>query len=78
MEKTRNSVYTGSFVANIRDGKGTLKEMNETYNGEFRKGKVTGNGEYFYENGDVYKGYFLDKFKEGKGTYVSAIDGSIY
>lgn len=27
---------------------------------------------------DVYKGGFIDKVKEGKGTYISSIDGSTY
>lgn len=27
---------------------------------------------------DYYKGSFVDKIKEGKGLYVSSVDGSTY
>ncbi len=30
----------------------------------------TGEGEYHYENGDIYKGNFVDKKREGKGTLI--------
>lgn len=41
-------------------------------------GRVTGFGEYLYENGDKYTGNFIDKLKDGKGVYTSAKDGSVY
>jgi hypothetical protein len=50
-------------VNNLREGKGKLTRGKSVYEGEFVKGKISGEGKYKYENGDVYEGMFLNNAK---------------
>jgi hypothetical protein len=48
-----------------------------TYRGDWSKNGKSGNGIYFYANGDSYEGQFLNDLMHGYGTYAEA-DGTTY
>lgn len=53
----------------MKNGHGfwTSFDGKETYSGEWKKGKVTGHGEYSIKNKSLYKGFFVDFIKHGHG-----------
>ena len=58
-------------------GKGTYIYGNgewegEKYVGEFKDGKIHGQGTYTWTSGDKYVGEFKDDKKHGQGTYTFA------
>jgi hypothetical protein len=48
---------------------GEIKLNNGRYVGEFADGKRSGQGTYFYENGDKYVGEWQEGQRTGKGTF---------
>jgi len=48
-----------------------------TYNGEWKKNKINGEGSLVYANGDKYIGKFVNNEKNGKGTFTWS-NGEIY
>ena len=71
--------YKGDFSNDMKHGYGILEffDNDETYEGEFNKGEITGKGIYIWNNGEKYEGTFLKGIKHGKGIYTWP-DGSIY
>ena len=71
-EISETEEYEGMFKNDKKDGKGTLffKKSNNHYTGDFRDGKMTGNCEFEWKNGDKYYGSIVDGVFEGKGKYM--------
>ena len=71
--------YKGDFSNDMKHGFGILEffENDETYEGEFDKGEITGKGTYIWNNGEKYEGTFVKGIKHGKGIYTWP-DGCIY
>ncbi|XP_053328215.1 alsin [Spea bombifrons] len=66
-------IYTGNFRNGLEDGYGeyiipnkTFKN-NDRYVGQWKEGKMCGHGTYWYANGEVYEGSFLDNMRHGHG-----------
>ena len=59
------------------NGFGRIETKTTTYKGNFKEGRMHGDGEYVWKDGGSYKGFFRDGFFEGIGerTYES---GAIY
>ncbi len=62
----------GEVVEHQRHGQGAMKfqpgSEKSHYVGSFVRGKITGQGQLKYINGEVYKGEFLDGVLCGHGT----------
>lgn len=70
---TRGQKYTGEFVHNHRQGKGTYYFIDGSiYSGDWADGVMQGQGEYRFPNGDVYRGAFKNGHRDGQGTYTFA------
>lgn len=72
------AVYEGSFKEDLRHGKGKLKFADNDpgirlrYEGEFDTDRMAGKGTLWYQNGDLYDGYFKDNTFHGQGTFQYA------
>ena len=65
------SKYQGEFLDNEFHGKGKYTWVNKKiYDGNWKKGKMNGNGKFTYPNGSFYEGEFVDGKKCGRGKYV--------
>ena len=45
------------------------KSIKDSYEGDFFDNNITGNGEYKWENGDIFIGDFINGKMHGKGLY---------
>ena len=68
---------------NCIDGKGTYmwtsgKLTGDKYLGQFKDGKMHGQGTYTYLNGDRYIGYFKNGEEHGDGFFKSTKQGTSY
>ena len=77
-EETNEYIYEGEFIDDLKNGKGKLiyKLLNEIYEGTFEKNIITGEGIYKWNNGEIYKGKFINGKMNG-GKYFWP-DGSYY
>jgi hypothetical protein len=66
----KNNTRSGSFFVEIQNGKGVIKFISCTYEGEIKDGKMEGKGVIRSENGHMYEGEFKANKLSGKGTYV--------
>uniref|UniRef100_A0A3P8SXH2 Alsin Rho guanine nucleotide exchange factor ALS2 n=1 Tax=Amphiprion percula TaxID=161767 RepID=A0A3P8SXH2_AMPPE len=70
-------IYTGNFKNGLEDGYGECmipnKVLNkpDTYQGQWREGKIHGFGKYKYASGEVYEGCFCDGQRHGYGMLSS-------
>lgn len=71
--------YEGFFHDDMKNGEGLLVYLStgDKYNGHFKDDKITGYGNYVWENGDSYIGDFVNGKMHGKGIY-KWLEGSIY
>lgn len=77
--------YSGSFLKNMRDGKGKLTIypdnplLEEIYEGEWLQNQKEGIGTYIYRKsiGAVYKGYWHSDKRHGRGR-LKFSSGAIY
>ncbi|XP_040913014.1 alsin-like isoform X2 [Toxotes jaculatrix] len=69
--------YTGKFKNGLEDGYGECiipnKVLNkpDSYQGQWREGKIHGFGKYKYASGEVYEGCFCDGQRHGYGMLSS-------
>ena len=70
-EKSKLEEYEGSFKNDKKDGHGKLLflKSNNTYIGEFKEGKMTGQCEFIWANNDRYIGSIINGVFEGQGKY---------
>ena len=63
--------YNGEFLGDLRHGHGRLEflENGDVYEGEFKRGEITGKGLYKWANKQQYEGDFVNGIKHGKGFY---------
>lgn len=61
----------------IRQGKGTYKDGDEKYTGEWENDCMQGNGTYAFATGDVYEGGFSKNAFDGMGRYTWK-NGAVY
>ena len=61
--------YIGYFKDSVIHGKGTMcnNEIEDKYEGEYVEGKKHGYGEYFWKNGDYWKGNWENDLYSGEG-----------
>ena len=64
--------YTGEFLEDLKHGKGRLELLKDgnIYEGEFKRGEMTGKGIYLWRNKQRYEGDFVNGIKHGKGIYI--------
>jgi V8-like Glu-specific endopeptidase len=73
---TNGIVYSGYFLNNKANGKGTATYANGTkYVGEWRNSKPHGQGTATLANGDKYVGEWRDGKRNGQGTFTFANEG---
>ncbi|MCQ2819494.1 MAG: hypothetical protein MJ252_19705 [archaeon] len=75
-----NEKYTGQWKNNLQDGigvhiwyepKGEQKYLRDRYAGEWRNGMRNGYGKFYYSNGSIYEGYWINNAKEGFGILTN-------
>ncbi|XP_072253374.1 alsin-like isoform X2 [Leuresthes tenuis] len=70
-------MYKGNFKNGLEDGYGECLMPNkilnkpDSYQGQWREGKIHGFGKYKYANGEVYEGCFCDGQRHGYGMLSS-------
>ena len=70
---TLNVAFAQCTTGNCYDGNGSyLFENGDRYNGQWKKGEMSGYGVYEFASGDVYKGAWIKGLMEGRGTYTYA------
>lgn len=63
------TTYTGQWNGTAPDGQGVQSWPDEgRYEGQFRSGRLEGNGKFIYPNGDVYTGPWLNGQPHGEGA----------
>ena len=57
---TSSIVYQGEWFNDLKHGKGKEENLKngETFEGEWKYGKLTGKGKMVYQTGDIYEGEF--------------------
>ena len=70
-EKTNDYIYEGDFCNNYKHGTGKIKYNNngDYYEGDFKKGAITGKGYYVWKNRHTYLGDFVAGKMHGNGLY---------
>jgi hypothetical protein len=68
-------IYNGQIKSGKPDGRGKITN-GDTYEGEWKNGKVNGFCTYISSSGDMYQGMYRDNDKHGRGLYIH--DGDIY
>ncbi|CAJ0968670.1 unnamed protein product [Ranitomeya imitator] len=70
-------IYTGDFRNGLEDGYGEyilpnkVLKKNDRYLGNWKDGKMCGQGTFWYANGEVYEGCFQDNNRHGHGLLRS-------
>lgn len=76
--ENKNFVYEGEVKNNVADGKGRcVYSDGREYIGEWKEGKMHGEGILSWPNGARYEGSFENDRRNGKGTAIQA-DGAKY
>jgi len=62
--------FSGNFDNNQFDGYGTYTwpDKKQSYEGNWKNGKMHGRGKLTFENGDFFQGEFVDGVREGNGV----------
>ena len=76
-------IYKGNFANGVFEGKGKFKlyedEDSDYYEGEFKEGKIHGEGIIYDKNHNIiYDGHFVDNEKEGDNEKQILEDGGYY
>eukprot|EP01039_Chlorochromonas_danica_P007365 gene7365-8147_t len=76
-----NSVYEGEYEESngvkVRHGHGKMTVGPESYDGQWEKDSMHGEGEYVFASGARYKGHFHQGFFHNYGEYTFP-DGAVY
>ncbi len=72
--RERDTVYSGSFLNNQREGKGLMKflDSNESYEGQWQDNQMHGKGIYRYADGSVFEGEWRENAVWGEGQFTDA------
>lgn len=63
--------FAQCIEGNCYDGRGTyVYPSGAKYKGQFRKGKIHGEGTLYFSNGNKYVGKWVDHYRQGKGRLV--------
>lgn len=63
--------YTGQFLADHKNGKGTMYFSNgDRYDGYWEEDQMSGFGRMVYANGDVYVGHWASNQRNGYGVFT--------
>ena len=77
VEESENGAYYGKIINRYYTGTGLFIHIsNEHYAGEFFESKRHGNGEFYFSNGDIFKGTWKNDNMDS-GTYTFS-DGSVF
>ena len=78
MKSPNGSLYTGIWINNKRNRKGTYLFSNGNKYMEIVEGKKHGKGKFIKKDGDIYDGdWFRDK-KHGNGKFISEHNNYVY
>ena len=79
IEISESEEYKGSFINDKKDGKGKLNflKSKNIYKGDFKDGKMTGNCDFLWKNGERYLGDIVNGVLDGRGRYFW-VDGMEY
>ena len=77
LSSTKITSYKGSYINNLKNGKGKLVTEQFTYEGNFKDDLFDGYGEYTCKTYN-YKGTFSQGKKSGKGTEINMVNKTEY
>lgn len=69
MRNEDGTIYAGQWVANRRDGRGTVFFAGGVFEAEWVHGDAQGEGMVHFKNGDVFRGQYAGNQKCGHGMY---------
>jgi hypothetical protein len=71
MKFINGNIYDGEFKNDLYNGHGELRHhgSGEYYKGDWKDGKMCGNGYQRFSSGAIFEGEFRDDLKHGKGVY---------
>ena len=74
------NVHEGHYVNDLAEGYGTILYRNkDRFEGQFKLGTKTGKGTYYFHNGDILTGEWLeDKKIEGEVYTIQYSNGDSY
>ena len=67
--------YAGPWSDGRRHGRGEQVEPSGIYRGEFASNVISGQGEYVFPDGKIYKGHWVNELFDGQGTLTCPVGG---
>jgi len=72
------NAYAKCISGDCKNGSGTMVTKTGKYVGEFKKGKLDGQGIFIFKDGKKYEGEFKKNKIQGLGTLISTLNGETY